>query len=264
MAPTCLIQKPCNLLVPGWCRLLLSLPVFAACFRYNQVPTGIRDSILVQWARMNNVAIIHLVRQNVIRNLISKSLLSRDQANHQVRTNNNILLPRETCCSHIATNVCTLHQPTACTRFDFHGYTLQGNAHVRDSDPQLAPENQGFRSEENNDSTPIYNNGLKIKSVNGLILWLGYWYLLMIENSQFFVHGCVGQNSTVSGVLNRRNKCVCLFLAAFHLFTALLVVHRLPHPFNKTNGNEAELERLVRRIFFNLKDIGNWRKLLLE
>jgi len=41
------------------------------------------DTALLRWAQENDVVVIHLVRQNILRNLISKALLTRDQDEHQ-------------------------------------------------------------------------------------------------------------------------------------------------------------------------------------
>eukprot|EP00750_Incisomonas_marina_P018113 INCI2713.2.p1 GENE.INCI2713.2~~INCI2713.2.p1 ORF type:complete len:374 (+),score=40.59 INCI2713.2:534-1655(+) len=67
-------------------------------FMYNQMPAGVSDAALLQWAKDNDVVFIHLVRQNILRNLISKALLTRDQDEHQgnahVRKNDPQLSPK--------------------------------------------------------------------------------------------------------------------------------------------------------------------------
>lgn len=133
-------------------------------FRYNQIPSSLPDNVLMKWAEANNIAVVHLVRQNIIRNILSKSLLSRDQDEHI------------------------------------------GNAHVRSFDPQM--------------------------------------------DGEVLMHVPDGKNGTIDiiseSVYNNSRQI------------------RLPYPWQADWKESVAIAKLMKRIRFSIKDISNWRRLLLE
>ena len=136
--------------------MLFEAHVASRVRRYNQIPSHIPDVVVMEWAKENDVAIIHLIRQNILRNIISKALLTRDQDEHQ------------------------------------------GNAHVRSNDPQLTGV---VNDTSRNETLMVYNNSRQI---------------------------------------------------------------RLPYPRNSTWDDATALQKFSNRVRFDIKDINNWRRLLLE